>query len=141
MKRKITARVLVAALVLLLSLTGAVLIGCSSNYGSSNTANNQGGGDGGTGGGGQTGGATASVTMQNISFHPSALTVAVGTTVTWTNEDSTSHDVTFTDLANVKSAVLSRGQTFSYTFTTPGTFHYYCTIHGASAMSGTVTVQ
>lgn len=78
--------------------------------------------------------------MRNTTFNPSSLTVTLGTTVTWTNEDNTSHDVTFTDLDNVHSGTLNRGQTFTFTFTTTGTFHYYCTIHGA-AMSGTVTVQ
>ncbi len=142
MRKKIGIQAIVAALALLLLITAGVVAGCSSNSGSGTNTNPYGGGGGGgsSGGGGVQSG-TASVVMQNIAFNPSSLTVTVGTTVTWTNDDSTSHDVTFTDIAGVDSGTMSRGQTFSYTFNTAGTFHYYCKIHGASAMSGTVTVQ
>lgn len=145
MRRKITGRAIVVALVFLLMITAAVLAGCSSTS-NSGTSNNPYGGGGGTGGGGTGGGGgaqsgTASVVMQNIAFNPSDLTVTVGTTVTWTNDDSTNHTVTFTDISGVDSGTLSRGQTFSHTFDTAGTFHYYCKVHGASLMSGTVTVQ
>ena len=143
MRKNTRIAILAALLVLLLAVTAAVLAGCSSNSGSSTNNNPYGGG---TGGGGETGGGTtqsgtASVVMQNIAFNPSALTVTVGTMVTWTNDDSTNHTVTFTDISGVDSGTLTRGQTFSYTFTTAGTFHYYCKVHGASVMSGTVTVQ
>lgn len=146
MRRKIPGRAIVVALVFLPMITAAVLAGCSStsNTGSSTNNNPYGGGGGGGTGGGGGGGAqsgTANVVMQNIAFNPSAITVTVGTTVTWTNDDSTNHTVTFTDLAGVDSGTLSRGQAFSHTFDTAGTFHYYCRIHGAAVMSGTVTVQ
>jgi len=134
---------LAAVLVLLLVVTAGVLAGCSSNSGFSTNNNPYGGGGGtgggGTGGGGSTQSGTASVVMQNR--QPLGLDCDLGTTVTWTNDDSTSHTVTFTDISGVDSGTLTRGQTFSYTFTTAGTFHYYCRIHGASVMSGTVTVQ
>ncbi len=139
MRRKTTGPKIIVVLVFLLVITAAVLAGCSSNSGSVTSNNPYGGGGGGTGGGVQTG--TATVTMKNIVFNPSSLTVTVGTTVTWTNDDSTSHTVTFTDISGVDSGTLTPGQTFNYTFNTAGTFHYYCRIHGAAAMSGTVTVQ
>lgn len=144
MSKKTRMQALAAVLVLLLVVIAGVLAGCSSNSGSSTNNNPYGGGGGtgggGTGGGGSTQSGTASAVMQNIAFNPSALTVTVGTTVPWTNEDSTNHTVTFIDISGVDSGTLTRGQTFSYTFSTAGTFHYYCRIHGA-AMSGTITVQ
>jgi len=79
-----------------------------------------------------------SVTIQNLSFQPNALTVSVGTTVTWTNNDSTQHTVTADD-GSFDSGVLQEGATFSQTFTAAGTFSYHCNIH--STMTGTITVQ
>lgn len=81
-------------------------------------------------------GAAAKVTITNFAFDPAALTVKAGTKVTWTNNDIVAHTVTFTDVAN--SPVLNRGDTFSRTFTTPGTYSYICSIH--PFMHGTVVV-
>lgn len=65
--------------------------------------------------------------------------VAAGTTVTWTNQDSEAHTVTSRGTESpLHSAALSPGQTYSYTFTTPGTYTYMCTIH--PFMTATVTV-
>lgn len=76
--------------------------------------------------------------MGAAGFVPNPITVAVGTTVTWTNNDSTSHTVTSnTGLFN--SNVLSAGKSFSFTFPTAGTFQYHCTFH--SGMVGSVVVQ
>ncbi|HEX3540233.1 MAG TPA: plastocyanin/azurin family copper-binding protein [Acidimicrobiales bacterium] len=74
--------------------------------------------------------------MTNFAFDPAALTVKAGTKVTWTNNDIVAHTVTFTDVAN--SPVLNRGDTFSRTFTSPGTYSYICSIH--PFMHGTVVV-
>lgn len=90
--------------------------------------------------GGDTGKTTSTsnqVSVVDNSFSPSATTVTSGTTVTWTWGGSASHNVTFDDGAH--SATQSSG-TYARTFTTPGTYNYKCTIHGA-AMSGSVTVQ
>jgi len=83
-------------------------------------------------------GAAESVAIQNLAFQPGTLTVPVGTTVTWTNNDSTQHTVTADD-GSFDSGVLQQGATFSQTFTTAGTFSYHCNIH--SSMTGTITVQ
>jgi plastocyanin len=88
--------------------------------------------------GGSPAASSQSVTIQNLSFQPNALTVPVGTTVTWTNNDSTQHTVTADD-GSFDSGVLQQGATFSQTFTTAGTFSYHCNIH--STMRGTITVQ
>lgn len=83
--------------------------------------------------------ATNSVTIQNFAFNPSDITVKKGTTVTWTNQDSTGHTVTESDgQTGPASQVLGSGQTYSFTFNQAGTFHYHCTIH--SEMTGSVTV-
>ena len=79
------------------------------------------------------------VTIQNFAFSPAAITVKKGTTVTWTNQDDTSHTVTENDGKNGPSAPpLGQGQGYSFTFNQTGTFHYHCSIH--QEMTGTVTV-
>jgi plastocyanin len=84
-----------------------------------------------------TGGA-AQISMKNIAFTPADVTVKVGQTVTWTNDDAAQHDVVAND-GTFKSDLLGTGQTFSFTFTKAGTFAYYCAVH--PQMKGTVTVQ
>ena len=68
------------------------------------------------------------------------LVIAVGTTVTWTNNDSIPHTST-SDSSVWDSGILSAGQSFSFAFTQAGTFPYHCAIHGAASMSGTIVVQ
>ncbi len=68
------------------------------------------------------------VNIDNFSFTPPTLTVPVGTKVTWVNHDDVPHIVTNTDKRFV-SPVLDTDEKFSYTFTTPGTYNYYCSIH------------
>lgn len=71
-------------------------------------------------------------------FVPGDLSVAVGTAVTWTNTDSTSHTST-SDVPGWNSGIVGSGRTFSFTFQTPGTFPYHCDIH--PSMVGTVVVR
>ena len=78
------------------------------------------------------------VTIQNFAYSPSNIQVSVGTTVTWTNQDSAPHTVTFKN-GMKDSGWLRQGQSFSYTFTTPGTFDYYCTVHPTMVARVTVT--
>jgi plastocyanin len=77
------------------------------------------------------------VDIQNFAFSPDTLSVPAGTTVTWTNLDSTAHTVT-ADNGAFNSDDLPTGQTYSFTFNTPGTYAYHCSIH--PYMTGTVTV-
>jgi plastocyanin len=83
-------------------------------------------------------GTGSTVSIANFSFQPAAITISVGTTVTWTNNDSAGHTVTADD-GSFKSDKLGSGATFSQTFATAGTFAYHCSIH--SSMKGTVTVH
>lgn len=70
------------------------------------------------------------VDMAHYAFAPATITVSAGDTVTWTNHDQAPHDVTTTSApVAIKSPTLSTGQSWTYTFTTPGTYSYYCSIH------------
>ena len=87
---------------------------------------------------GQAQASTAEVKIDNFSFGPSALTVVVGTTVTWTNRDDIPHTVVSDDKV-FKSKVLDTDEKFSFTFSKPGTYAYFCSIH--PKMTGKVVVQ
>ncbi len=86
----------------------------------------------------QTQVSSAEVKIDNFSFGPATLTVAVGTTVTWTNRDDIPHTVV-SDEKVFKSKVLDTDEKFSFTFTNPGTYPYFCSIH--PKMTGKVVVQ
>src|SRR6185436_11006632 len=66
--------------------------------------------------------------LGNRAYTPDELTVAAGTTVTWTNTDSTSHTST-SDAAGWNSGIVAPGGRFSFAFQTSGTFQYHCAIH------------
>ena len=119
---------------------GLVAAGCgSSNDSSSNTTKTQKAAPAAP----KKAGKTAAVSMKNIQFSPKALTVAKGTTVKWTNDDSVPHDVTKKsgpgpDFSS-GSGNLAKGATYQQTLSTPGTIEYVCTVH--PGMSGTINVK
>jgi plastocyanin len=78
------------------------------------------------------------VKIDNFSFGPATLTISVGTTVTWTNRDDIPHTVVSND-GVFKSKVLDTDEKFSFTFSKPGTYPYFCSIH--PKMTGKVVVQ
>jgi len=78
------------------------------------------------------------VKIDNFSFNPATLTVAVGATVTWINRDDIPHTVVSTD-GVFKSKTLDTDEKFSYTFTKAGTYSYFCSIH--PKMTGKIVVQ
>lgn len=82
--------------------------------------------------------AAAEVKIDNFSFGPASLTVAPGTTVTWTNDDDVPHTVVSDDKA-FRSKALDTGDKFSYTFTKPGTYNYFCSVH--PKMTAKIVVQ
>ena len=83
--------------------------------------------------------ATDKVSISGFAFSPADITVKVGTTVTWTNQDSVAHTVVETDGQNgPKSGDLNQGQSYTFTFMKAGTFKYNCSIH--PNMTGMVTV-
>ncbi|HEY0501131.1 MAG TPA: cupredoxin family copper-binding protein [Kutzneria sp.] len=74
--------------------------------------------------------APQAVTMAGYAFAPASLTVHVGDTITWTNRDQAPHDVTTTaGPAMVHSPTLATGQSWTFTFSQPGTYAYICSIH------------
>jgi len=74
--------------------------------------------------------ATQHVAMENYAYSQSALTIQVGDTVTWTNHDQAPHDVVTTSgPASLQSPMLAQGESWSFTFTVPGTYSYYCSVH------------
>jgi plastocyanin len=77
-------------------------------------------------------------TLTTTAYSPNPLSVTVGTTVTWTNNDNTSHTSTENNGLWSSPAIAPGGQ-FSTTFTSAGSFTYHCTIH--PGMIGTVNVQ
>jgi amicyanin len=69
------------------------------------------------------------VTIANFAFSPADVTVKVGTTVTWTNKDTASHNVLAVDSSWGSTNLIKTGQTYSFTFTKAGTYPYRCGIH------------
>ena len=80
----------------------------------------------------------SNVNLSGFAFSPASLTVAAGTTVTWTNKDSVTHTVT-SDSGAFDSGNLAPGGMFSFTFKQAGAYKYHCAIH--TYMTATITVQ
>jgi plastocyanin len=125
------------AFALLLACLALVAVGCGGDDDD----------DGGGGGAGAdtseeaapAGGGGAEVTMKDIKFDPKNLTVKVGDTVEWVNDDSVGHDVTADDFKSGDPGGMASGDTFEHTFEKAGTYDYVCTVH--PGMEGTVTVK
>ena len=83
----------------------------------------------------------ASVEIKNFAFEPKAVTIKVGQTVTWTNQDSAAHTVAGDGGidSGIDSGDLPKGKSYSKTFDAEGTFDYHCSIH--PQMKGQVIVQ
>jgi plastocyanin len=81
----------------------------------------------------------APVRIINYEFKPQKVLVKPGTEVTWTNEDTAIHDIKDTSPLNTpKSKEMAKGDTFSVTYASPGTYSYICAIH--QYMTGSVEV-
>jgi amicyanin len=78
------------------------------------------------------------VKIDNFTFAPQRLTVKAGTTVTWINEDDIPHTVA-SSTKQFKSKALDTDDKFSFTFSTPGTYDYFCSLH--PHMTGTILVE
>ena len=84
-------------------------------------------------------GPTNMVSINNFSFGPQTLTVIAGTTVTWTNRDDIPHGIASSNNAFKKSGALDTDDSYSFTFTTPGTYQYFCYLH--PHMVGSIVVE
>jgi plastocyanin len=84
-------------------------------------------------------GTPGTVTIDNFSFGPTTLSVKAGTTVTWTNRDDIPHGIASSNNAFKRSAALDTDDSYSFTFTTPGTYQYFCYLH--PHMVGSIVVE
>ncbi len=82
---------------------------------------------------------TVIIAMEDDRFAPNRIEVPVGTTVTWVNEGADWHSVAAFD-ASFESPQLASGESFSYTFTTPGEYPFICKHHGRQGMIGRIIV-
>ena len=123
--------------VLILATLLASLVACGGG------ASSDGGGDAADGGdaaASDSGGAeSAAVAIADLKYAPADIEVGAGGSVTWTNDDDAPHTVTFDDDAVTSSEELNKGDEFSATFDTAGSYSYVCAIH--PDMKGTVTVS
>jgi len=78
------------------------------------------------------------VSIDNFTFGPQSVTVKAGTTVTWTNMDDIPHAIAAVS-KQFKSKTLDTDDAYSFTFTTPGSYEYFCSLH--PHMTGTVVVE
>ena len=112
----------------ILGLAALVLVGLGMLNGSANVAANT------------PPPASTEVKIDNFSFTPVTLTVATGTTVTWTNRDDIPHTVVSADDPKAfKSKALDSDDKFSFTFAKPGTYPYFCSLH--PKMTAKIVVQ
>ncbi|MCA9346585.1 cupredoxin domain-containing protein [Candidatus Saccharibacteria bacterium] len=82
---------------------------------------------------------SVSISIRNFAYSREKITIKKGSTITWANEDSMAHTVTSTSSSDsFDSGTLEKGQTFSKTFNSVGTFDYFCSFH--SSMKAEVVV-
>ena len=79
------------------------------------------------------------VSIANFTFNPQTITVKAGTKITWTNNDDIPHGIAWSNGGFARSKALDTGDSAGFTFTTPGTYQYFCYIH--PHMVGTVVVE
>jgi plastocyanin len=84
-------------------------------------------------------GPASTVLIDNFTFGPQTLTVKAGTTVTWTNKDDIPHGIGSSNNAFKRSAALDTDDSYSFTFTTPGSYQYFCYLH--PHMVGSIVVE
>jgi amicyanin len=83
--------------------------------------------------------AATAISIDNFTFTPATVTIKAGTTVTWSNKDDIPHGIAATGNAFAKSKTLDTDDSYSFTFTTPGTYQYFCYIH--PHMTGKIVVE
>ena len=93
--------------------------------------------------GGKNNDHSVTIKIENFKYAQQVLTIAAGTTVEWENEDTAPHTVTADD-GTFDSGNMNKGDQFKFTFTSPGTYLYYCTYHGGpggTGQAGQIIVQ
>ena len=120
-------------------MVACLALGVAAGCGGSDNSNDNSSNGGGGGGSGSTStpaapapaakGGSGDVTMKDIKFNPSKVTIKKGQTVVWTNEDSVGHDVTSDTFKSGSPGGIENGQTFQHKFPKKGTFKYQCSVH------------
>jgi plastocyanin len=126
-------------LLVLCAVVALAAAGCGGSDDNGGSDTGGGAGAGSTSTAPSSGGGDVAVKMQNIAFDPKSTTVKVGQKITWTNDDSTDHNVTADSGADFKSKDFGKDGTFSFTPDKAGTIKYECTLH--PGMTATITVQ
>ena len=121
-------------------LIGGLVAGLACSETPNTPLGGGGGGSPGIGGGSGSGGGSAAVAIGDNFYSPQTVTVTPGQTITWTWQGVNGHTVTFDDGSIGGSQVQEEG-TFSTSIELPGTFAYFCTVHGRTIMNGSVFVQ
>lgn len=116
---------------LLLTAIAALLVGCGGGEDDAGRTS--------TGAGATSGGSGDAVTIRDYTYEPAAITVPEGTTVTFTNRDSTPHTATSQQSGLFESGSLGTGKSGTVTLEETGTFAYYCLFH--PFMKGTIVVS
>ena len=83
---------------------------------------------------------SSTVSIDNFTFSPKELKVKAGTTVTWTNHDDIAHGIASSNNAFAKSKVIDTDDSYSFKFTAPGTYQYFCYLH-PNVMVGSIIVE
>jgi OOP family OmpA-OmpF porin len=83
----------------------------------------------------------STVSVDDNLFSPETLTVAAGTTVTWNWDGNANHNVTWEGQGAPAPSPTQSSGSYTRTFSAAGTYDYYCSVHGAAVMSGSVVVQ
>jgi amicyanin len=91
------------------------------------------------GGTGKAASGAGDVTIAGFAFGPGKLAVAPGKAVTWVNNDDSPHQITVTSGTQTRGPVMTKGQSYSQSFSTPGTYDYICGLH--PTMKGQVEVK
>jgi plastocyanin len=131
-------------LVLLIACMALALVAAGCGDDDDDSGNGGGGGADTEQAGGGGGGGGAEVSMQNVQFDPSDVTIKAGETVTWTNDEGVPHDVDKTSgpgaqFSSGPEGGMMEGDTFEHTFDQAGTYEYVCRVH-APGMAGTIEV-
>jgi len=82
--------------------------------------------------------AAGAVSIDNFTFNPQRLAIKAGTTVTWTNKDDIPHAIAAVSTL-FRSKTLDTDNAYSFTFTTPGSYQYFCSLH--PHMTGMIVVE
>lgn len=125
--------------VLLIACLALVAVGCGGGSKDSSSSSSGSGSSSSSSSSSESSGNAVTVSMKNIQFSPKTMSVKVGQTVKWVNDEDVPHNVKAESGASFASDTFGKGGSFDFIPTKAGTISYVCTIH-APNMAGTLTV-